>query len=225
MVADRAEGLTTAQLDALLAAEVAAVDAAAAERRAAAATAARRVAVEPRPDGQAVLVAEAPAVDILAIMRGLTRAAGDRAPGDERGVDARRFDALRDWGRDALAEDKTGAASGAGCSMSARAAWRPHVLITVALSTVLGLDDDPGHLHGYGPVPAHVARQAAAEGTLKRLLTDPQDTPTRRSRWATADLDRAAGGLGALRAAVEAGQQKVAEPGRTQSWAGGEPPF
>ena len=161
-VADRARGLTTAQLDELLAVEVAAVDAAAAARRAATATKRRRVGVEPQPDGQALLVAEGPAADILTIMTALTAAAGSRAPDDERGIDARRFDALRDWARDALTRQE-----------HVRAPWRPHVLLTVALPTVLGLDEYPGHLHGYGPLPASVCRQIAAEGTLRRLFTDP----------------------------------------------------
>ena len=158
-VADRARGLTTAQLDEVLAVEVAAVDAAAAARRAAAGRKGRRVGVEPRPDGQALLVAEGPAADILTIMTALTAAARPRAAGVDRGIDARRFDALRDWARDAVTRKS---ASG-----SAAPAWRPHVLLTVALPTVLGLDEHPGHLHGYGPLPASVCRQIAAEGTLR----------------------------------------------------------
>lgn len=61
---------------------------------------------------------------------------------------------------------------------------------------------------------------------LVRRRPRGQDTPTRSSPWATADLDRADSGLGALRAAVEGAQQAVAEPGTTrQGWADGEPPF
>jgi HNH endonuclease len=39
----------------------------------------------------------------------------------------------------------------------------------------LGLDDQPGHLTGYGPITADTARRLAAEesGTWRRLLTDP----------------------------------------------------
>ncbi|HSK54101.1 MAG TPA: DUF222 domain-containing protein, partial [Jiangellales bacterium] len=48
--------------------------------------------------------------------------------------------------------------------------------ITVALSTLLGLDHAPGELAGLGPVPASVARElAAAASTWRRLLTDPVD--------------------------------------------------
>jgi hypothetical protein len=50
---------------------------------------------------------------------------------------------------------------------------RPHIQVTVAASTLLGLDDQPGELAGYGPITAQVARLIAAEGTWRRLLTDP----------------------------------------------------
>ena len=50
---------------------------------------------------------------------------------------------------------------------------RPHIQITVAATTLLGLDDQPGELAGYGPITAEIARRIAAEGTWRRLLTDP----------------------------------------------------
>jgi hypothetical protein len=50
---------------------------------------------------------------------------------------------------------------------------RPHIEVTIAASTLLGLDDEPGELAGYGPIPADLARQIAADGTWRRLLTDP----------------------------------------------------
>ncbi len=45
--------------------------------------------------------------------------------------------------------------------------------VTVPISTLIGIDDQPAHLHGYGPVTAEVARRIAAAGTWRRLLTDP----------------------------------------------------
>lgn len=50
---------------------------------------------------------------------------------------------------------------------------RPHIQVTLAASTLLGLDDQPGELAGYGPITAQAARLIAAEGTWRRLLTDP----------------------------------------------------
>lgn len=47
------------------------------------------------------------------------------------------------------------------------------IRVTVALTTLLGLDQLPGELAGYGPIPADVARELAAEGTWRRLVTDP----------------------------------------------------
>ncbi|MFN2560346.1 MAG: DUF222 domain-containing protein [Jatrophihabitans sp.] len=50
----------------------------------------------------------------------------------------------------------------------------PSVQLTVAATTLLGLDDHPGELDGYGPIPAAMARAIAADptGTWRRLLTD-----------------------------------------------------
>jgi hypothetical protein len=50
---------------------------------------------------------------------------------------------------------------------------RPHIQVTVAASTLLGLDEQPGELAGYGPITAQTAREVAADGTWRRLLVDP----------------------------------------------------
>jgi hypothetical protein len=47
------------------------------------------------------------------------------------------------------------------------------VNVTVAYTTLIGVDDQPAHLHGYGPIGAEVARRIAAQGTWRRLLTNP----------------------------------------------------
>jgi Domain of unknown function (DUF222) len=47
------------------------------------------------------------------------------------------------------------------------------VHVTVALSTLAGLDDLPAELDGCGPITAEVARRFAAHATWRRLLTDP----------------------------------------------------
>lgn len=49
---------------------------------------------------------------------------------------------------------------------------RPHLQVTVATSTLLGLDDRPGELTGYGPIPADVARHIATDATWRALYTD-----------------------------------------------------
>ena len=50
---------------------------------------------------------------------------------------------------------------------------KPQIRITIAASTLLGLDNAPGHLDGYGPIPADLAAQIASDATWQRLLTDP----------------------------------------------------
>jgi hypothetical protein len=45
--------------------------------------------------------------------------------------------------------------------------------VIVPISTLMGLDELPGELIGHGPIPAPLARQIAADGIWRRLLTDP----------------------------------------------------
>ena len=50
---------------------------------------------------------------------------------------------------------------------------KPLVSMIVPITMLLGLDDQPGELVGHGPIPAALAREIAAQGTWRRLLTDP----------------------------------------------------
>jgi hypothetical protein len=52
---------------------------------------------------------------------------------------------------------------------------RPAINVVVSADTLLGLNDQPAHLTGYGPMTAQEARGLAADqsGTWRRLLTDP----------------------------------------------------
>jgi len=47
------------------------------------------------------------------------------------------------------------------------------VQVVVGLDTLTGRSEQPGHLVGYGPIPADLAREAALDGVWKRLVTDP----------------------------------------------------
>ena len=51
------------------------------------------------------------------------------------------------------------------------------IQVTVSLQSLLTVTDDPGELNGYGPIPASMARQIAANpnSTWRRLVTDPLD--------------------------------------------------
>jgi len=50
---------------------------------------------------------------------------------------------------------------------------RVHVLVTVPFSTLIGTDDQPAELAGYGPIDADTARALAQGGVWQRLVTDP----------------------------------------------------
>ncbi len=55
---------------------------------------------------------------------------------------------------------------------------KPHrrpltVNVTIDLPTLMGLAENPGELAGYGPIPASVAREIAADARWKRFVTDP----------------------------------------------------
>jgi len=116
----------------------------------------RRIVLTPADDGMAELWAYLPAPAAAAIYETVnTCARRAMTPGDTRTADQRRADAFIDL---LLGETTTPAA---------------HVNVTVPMSSLLGLDDEPGELAGYGPIPADLARELAADATWRRLLTDP----------------------------------------------------
>ncbi len=125
----------------------------------------RRVSVRPVGDGMAELWALLPAEGAATIIAAVTALAAETARGDERTAEQRRADALVDLGVAALHDPLLPKAQG----------LRPCIQVTVALSTLLGCDEQPGELTGYGPIPAAVARRIAADptGTWRRLVTDP----------------------------------------------------
>ena len=63
---------------------------------------------------------------------------------------------------------------GTGAVPKGRKGRRTRVQVTVALSTLLGLDQQPAELAGYGPIPATVARTLAGDpaSTWHRLVHD-----------------------------------------------------
>lgn len=63
---------------------------------------------------------------------------------------------------------------GAGRARSApRWPARTSIEVRVPLSSLLGLDDQPGELAGYGPISAEASRAFARGGTWRRVVTDP----------------------------------------------------
>jgi hypothetical protein len=53
------------------------------------------------------------------------------------------------------------------------AAAKPLVHVIIPYSTLTGADDQPCELSGFGPIPADLAREVAADAVWKRLLVDP----------------------------------------------------
>jgi hypothetical protein len=151
--------------------EVARLDPCSMERRLDAALDQRRVWSRPEPDGMAMFGAYVPATHAAEIMAAIDFRATGYGPDDPRSMDQRRADALCELVRAGIA---TGVG---GCPNCGKRASRPApvVQVTVALSTLTGIDDEPGELAGYGAIPAALARRIAADpaGTWRRLVTDP----------------------------------------------------
>ncbi|SOD71314.1 uncharacterized protein DUF222 [Jatrophihabitans sp. GAS493] len=128
----------------------------------------RRVARFPHDDGMAAVWAYLPADAADAVMVAVNAVADQskaKCPDDGRTADQRRADAFIDIALNALTDPTLPKSHG----------MRPSVQVTVAATTLLGLDDLPGELDGYGPIPAALARKIAADatGTWRRLVTDP----------------------------------------------------
>lgn len=162
----RAGGQSVAELRRSLRRAVIVADPPAAQAAHDDAAAGRRVDRWGLPDGMAELRLIATAPDVAAVYTALTALADQpTAPGDTRGIDARRADALV----------ATFTALLAGGGLPARQGQHPHINVTVAATTLLGDDDEPGDLAGYGPITAETARRVAADGTWRRILYDPAD--------------------------------------------------
>ncbi|MGH8837476.1 MAG: DUF222 domain-containing protein [Actinomycetes bacterium] len=139
------------------------------------AAAGRRIDFWPQPAGMASMVALLPA-DGMASLRAVldAAAAGVKAdhPNDPRTVDQRRADALVELAQASLAAGRL-AGVPEGQRLAVAHGHRASIQVTVPWSTLIGLDEQPGELAGYGPIPAPVARRIAADGVWRRLLTDP----------------------------------------------------
>src|SRR5882757_8286130 len=144
---------------------VARVAAATVEEQRAEAMKQRRVCVTPRDDGMTELWALLPAEGAAAVMTAIDALASVTSADDLRTADQRRADALVDLGVAALHDPLLPKTQG----------MRPSIQVTVALSTLIGTDEQSGELAGHGPIPASVARRLAADesGTWRRLVTDP----------------------------------------------------
>jgi hypothetical protein len=174
-VLDQAASLTTGQLRARLRRLCIESDPEAARNRFETALASRRLTMQPTPDGTAHLFAfDLPPDTVSAAMRrieALARAA--RSADDPRSADQIRADVFVDLlaGREASVHQTTQSDS------PKTLGKRGTVDIRVDLATLIGLNNNPGHLGGYGPVIADIARTVTEkqhDATWRYAITDPE---------------------------------------------------
>ncbi len=163
-VLPRARKQTVAQLRRSLKRAVLAVEPKTAAERAKQAHADRTLHWTPLEDGMAELKLIASASEVMTIFNVADAIAKQlKADGPKHGepgwlsIDALRSDAL-------VALITQGAAI----------VKPPAVNVTVDLPTLLGLQDNPAELAGYGPIPANLARILAADGRWRRMILEPQ---------------------------------------------------
>jgi Domain of unknown function (DUF222) len=142
-----------------------ALDPVSAEERHQRALADRTVGYVPGEDGMASLPVVLGAPEAQLIYTRLTAAATLLPATDPRTMDQKRADLLVDAVLSGLPADGLPVLQGR----------RPSINVVVSADTLLGLDDQPAHLTGYGSITAESARRLAADqsGTWRRLLTDP----------------------------------------------------
>jgi len=178
-VLPRAPEQTVGRLRQSLARAVISADPRAAQMRQERAVVDRRVELWALPDGMAAIYAALPAADALACHTWITALAEKaKGSGDQRTLDQRRADVLADLAHSVLVRTPPGGAgadaSSSGDELPRRHGRRTQIQVAVAATTLLGCDDQPGELAGYGPITAEVARLLAGDGTWQRILTDPQ---------------------------------------------------
>jgi hypothetical protein len=118
----------------------------------------------PLPDAVAALNAHGDALLARQVFDAVNATAEEMGrDGDDRPVGVRRFHALAN------------AVLGEPDDTALRASRGGEVIALGQISTLLGADDHPGELVGYGPVSAEMLRRIAADHRLRRLLTDPLD--------------------------------------------------
>ncbi|MBM7414924.1 MULTISPECIES: HNH endonuclease signature motif containing protein [Nocardiaceae] len=133
------------------------------------ATTERHVSVRKLPRGQAELKIRGPAEQIAGMKRAIVEAARGVCATDPRPLPARLFDAAH--------AVFTGGAVGCECADQdcerRGPVTRPDTTAVIVLdaATAAGLAGEPGHLVGWGPVPADVARTIAGDATWQALIT------------------------------------------------------
>jgi hypothetical protein len=145
----------------------------------------REVVLEPTRDGMAWLSAYLPAVDALGAFNRISELAANlQGPDEVRTLTQLRADVFRDLLIDGqtCADGRCGddgqrgrKAHGAAASGGAAHRVTAKVFVTVPVLTLLGRDDLPATLDGYGPIDPVTARKLAGHApSFIRLLTHPE---------------------------------------------------
>ena len=155
---------STAQLRRAVKRAVLQLDPASAEHKQQRAVGDRHIRLAPAEHGTSWLMALLPAAQAQ-LLYDRVDAVARLAPSD----DARTIDQLR---ADALVNAVLQGVTG---DLPTQQGHQPAINVTVGLSTLIGQDDEPGWLDGYGSISAGYARQLAHDptGTWRRLVTDP----------------------------------------------------
>ncbi|GAA3874390.1 HNH endonuclease signature motif containing protein [Leifsonia kafniensis] len=124
----------------------------------------RELTFEPAPDGMAYLHLYQSVEKVRAIF--------DRATGLARNLQrAREPRTLTQLRADAVTDVLIDGVTPGGLGQGIRA----NVAVMVSVMTLLGHDDEPAHIEGYGPIDADTARRLAAHApSFTRLLTHPE---------------------------------------------------
>jgi Domain of unknown function (DUF222) len=158
-VLERAAEQTGAQLRQRARRIVARVDPVGTRDRAVEAKAARCAGFVSEDDGMAKVYAVVPAEKAVAIALRVDKIARQsKTPDDTRTMDQRRADVVCDL------------------LLGKPSDVRVELRVTVPVSMVMRLDDQPGELAGYGPIDTDTARELAGDATWRRLLTDERGT-------------------------------------------------
>ena len=138
----------------------------------------RRVSLDPKPDGMMELCALVAAEKGQAIFNSLTASArAARSAGDERTLDQLRTDSLTSL---LLKVPSSAGSSPAGSSLPSSgelaaavapvplpaedpAGIRTEIMVLIDAETLIGTDDKPAELNGYGPIAADAARRLAGQ--------------------------------------------------------------
>lgn len=175
MLLPLAADLTTSQLRKKLTAASLAIDPDLATQRHKKAKDTRTVSLTPARDGMAWLSIFLPAPAAMTAFTAIDQLTADPSPDDARTIGARRADAFTKVFTDIL----TTATTPGGCTLPTRQGTRPHLMVTVAASTLAGNDNALADLAGYGPITADMARDIAnQDANFTTIITNDEGTYT-----------------------------------------------